>query len=80
MNERCSDADRREFFRLMGRLAAGAGLAAMTAVLLVRDGDATATPTCTGDGRCGCCALGGSCSLPPARTRRQRTRREDGNA
>ena len=80
MSDPRSDANRREFFRRMGRLAAGASLGAITAVLLVRNGDACAAPTCARDGRCGCCALGGTCSLPAARAERQHTERENGDA
>ena len=66
--------------RRLGRNAAVAAVAAMTALLLMRNGKTAAPPACSGRGRCGCCALAGKCSLPAAEAARRRTAPEDGDA
>ena len=67
---------RREFLRRLGRYAAGAGVAVLAAVLLGRNGDATARPTCAGNGRCRRCGLARTCALPQAEALRRRAERE----
>lgn len=70
MSEASFSPERREFFRRLGRRAAGAGVVVLTAVLLGRNGDATAVPACAGAGQCRCCALTRTCALPAAARRR----------
>ena len=74
------DDNRREFLRRLGRTAAGAGLAALTGVLLVRNGDAAAAPACPNDQRCRCCGLARTCELPAAEALRAAPPREDDDA
>ncbi len=76
MNRSSYRGGRREFFRRAGRYAAGAGLAVLAAVLLGRNGDATARPACAGGGRCRRCGLARTCALPQAEALRRRTDRE----
>jgi len=74
------DDSRREFFRRLGRAGAGAGRAALTTVLLVRNGDATAAPACPNGEQCRRCGLARTCGLPAAEARRTASIREDDDA
>ena len=80
MNEPNAGDSRRELLRRAGRTAAGAGVAALTGVLLIRNGDVAAAPACPRDGRCGCCGRAGTCELPAARALRAAPTRENDDA
>ena len=80
MNKSNSGDSRRELLRRVGRTAAVSGAAALTAVLLVRNGDATAAPACPNDQRCRCCGLARTCELPAAEALRVAPPREDDDA
>ena len=78
MSQTSSCSDRREFLRRLGRNAAAAAVAAMTALLLMRNGKAETSP-CRRRGQCRGCDLADTCSMPAAKAERRRTAREAGD-
>lgn len=68
--------NRREFFRGSVRYALLTGLAAVSAVLIRKQGTPLAGQTCVNQGICRGCGVVGDCGLPQALSFKQATQRK----